>query len=155
MRIWTIHAKYLDSKGLVAAWREGLLAQKVLEEKTIGYKKHPQLTRFRASPNGVDLIRRYLKELMAEARKRGFHFNEDKIGIINTNQEVKIIVTNRQLAYEYELLKMKLKKRDPKKYIELLANSSIMNNAVFSIVIGEIEKWEKVKNEVLALMKTK
>jgi hypothetical protein len=27
MRIWTVHPRYLDPKGLVAAWREALLAQ--------------------------------------------------------------------------------------------------------------------------------
>jgi len=39
MRLWTIHPKYLDAKGLVALWRETLLAKHVLEGKTPGYKK--------------------------------------------------------------------------------------------------------------------
>ena len=30
MRLWSIHPKYLDRQGLLAVWREGLLAQKVL-----------------------------------------------------------------------------------------------------------------------------
>jgi len=30
MRLWTIHPKYLDRQGLLALWREALLAQKVL-----------------------------------------------------------------------------------------------------------------------------
>jgi len=30
MRLWSLHPRYLDAKGLVALWREGLLAQKVL-----------------------------------------------------------------------------------------------------------------------------
>jgi hypothetical protein len=29
-RIWSLHPKYLDARGLVALWREGLLAQAVL-----------------------------------------------------------------------------------------------------------------------------
>ena len=49
MRIWSIHPKYLDTKGLVALWRETLLAKNVLEEKTKGYKYHPQLIRFKSS----------------------------------------------------------------------------------------------------------
>ena len=30
MRIWSLHPEYLDSRGLVALWREALLAQAVL-----------------------------------------------------------------------------------------------------------------------------
>ncbi len=56
MRLWSIHPMYLDSKGLVALWREALLAQNVLLEKTKGYKNHPQLIRFRASKNALGAI---------------------------------------------------------------------------------------------------
>ena len=38
MRLWSIHPKYLGTKGLVALWREALLAQKVLQGNTKGYK---------------------------------------------------------------------------------------------------------------------
>ena len=37
MRLWSIHPKYLDCKGLVALWREALLAKKVLRGKTRKY----------------------------------------------------------------------------------------------------------------------
>lgn len=47
MRLWSLNPKYLDSKGLVALWRESLLAQKVLEGNTRGYTNHPQLLRFK------------------------------------------------------------------------------------------------------------
>ena len=47
MRLWTLHPRYLDARGLVALWREALLAQKVLRGKTRGYRAHPQLQRFR------------------------------------------------------------------------------------------------------------
>ena len=30
MRLWSLHPKYLDTKGLIALWRESLLAQSVL-----------------------------------------------------------------------------------------------------------------------------
>ncbi len=30
MRIWSLHPKYLDRQGLLACWRETLLAQKVM-----------------------------------------------------------------------------------------------------------------------------
>jgi hypothetical protein len=38
MRLWSLHPQYLDPAGLVAVWREGLLAG-----QTKGYKHHPQL----------------------------------------------------------------------------------------------------------------
>ena len=37
MRLWTLHPKYLDPQGLVALWREALLARAVLQGKTRGY----------------------------------------------------------------------------------------------------------------------
>lgn len=49
MRIWSVHPSLLDAKGLVACWRETLLAQKVLQGLTKGYTNHPQLDRFKAS----------------------------------------------------------------------------------------------------------
>lgn len=50
MRIWSVHPSLLDAKGLVACWRETLLAQKVLQGLTKGYKNHPQLDRFSNPP---------------------------------------------------------------------------------------------------------
>jgi hypothetical protein len=52
MRIWSIHPKYLDIKGLVALWREALLAKHVLEGRTKGYRNHPQLDRFKLADKG-------------------------------------------------------------------------------------------------------
>ena len=40
-------------QGLVALWREALLARAVLRGKTRGYRHHPQLHRFRASATPV------------------------------------------------------------------------------------------------------
>jgi hypothetical protein len=51
MRIWSLHPTLLDTKGLVALWREALLAKHVLSGSTIGYQNHPQLKRFKSSPN--------------------------------------------------------------------------------------------------------
>ncbi len=51
MRLWSLHPSYLDAKGLVALWREGLLAQAVLSGQTHGYKNHPQLERFKSQPH--------------------------------------------------------------------------------------------------------
>ena len=53
MRIWSLHPEYLDSRGLVALWREGLLAQAVIRGETKGYRYHPQLARFRRRPSAL------------------------------------------------------------------------------------------------------
>tara|TARA_R110002073_G_scaffold65940_12_gene164397 strand:+ start:408 stop:608 length:201 start_codon:yes stop_codon:yes gene_type:complete len=63
MRLWSLHPKYLDAKGLVALWREGLLAQNVLLGNTKGYKNHPQLMRFKNTSNQSAAIASYLSEL--------------------------------------------------------------------------------------------
>lgn len=67
MRLWTVHPRYLGAKGLVAAWREALLAQKVLAGRTRGYRAHPQLRRFQAHPWPPGAIAAFLRGL-AEPR---------------------------------------------------------------------------------------
>lgn len=47
MRLWSLDPALLDRAALVAGWREGLLAQKVLAGQTKGYRNHPQLDRFK------------------------------------------------------------------------------------------------------------
>src|SRR5436190_15488089 len=79
MRLWTLHPRYLDAKGLVAAWREALLAQKVLEGGTRGYRHHPQLQRFQAQRDPVAGIAEFLRGLASEADRRGYHFDSTKI----------------------------------------------------------------------------
>ena len=72
MRLWTLHPKYLDRQGLVALWREGLLAQAVLRGSTKGYRNHPQLNRFKAHPTPHLAIAYYLHEVNKQATSRGY-----------------------------------------------------------------------------------
>ena len=78
MRIWSLHPRYLDSKGLVACWREVLLARHVLLGLTKGYTQHPQLVRFRAAPRPVEAIDAYLTSLYDEATRRNYKFDPTK-----------------------------------------------------------------------------
>jgi len=142
MRIWSIHPKYLDSKGLVALWRETLLAKSVLENKTKGYRNHPQLQRFKEAKNSLHCINQYLAGVLEEAVKRNFSFNKDKI---KWGFETSIIpVTKSQLAFEMEHLKNKLRTRDRAKLKEILAAKTIASHPLFNIIQGKIEAWEKV-----------
>ncbi|HOO72687.1 MAG TPA: pyrimidine dimer DNA glycosylase/endonuclease V [Spirochaetota bacterium] len=148
MRLWSLSPEYLDQKGLVALWRESLLAQKVLEGRTRGYKKHPQLTRFIRTKNPLASIGLYLKEIYNESVKRGYSFNEAKIKTIPADINP-IPVTAGQINYEMALLKEKLKIRDKKKYAELGAETNPRTNNLFIVVEGGIEEWEKTKSNIL------
>ena len=142
MRIWSLHPKHLDTKGLVALWRETLLAKHVLEGKTRGYKNHPQLNRFRKTKYPIDLINQYLGEVYHEAVRRNFNFDKQKVDW--TFRKRKIPVTTGQMKYEAAHLLAKLKKRDPDKYKKLKSKSTFENHPVFKRVAGEIEEWEIV-----------
>jgi hypothetical protein len=141
MRLWSIHLKFMDTKGLLALWREALLAKHVLEGKTKGYINHPQLKRFKQTQNPVQSINQYLSTVYNEANQRGYHFNKEKI---DWNFEpIKINVTKGQMEYEKNHLLKKLKIRDIEKY-KILLNMKIEANPMFEINEGEIEEWEKV-----------
>ena len=81
---------YLDSKGLVALWREALLAKKVLQNKTRGYKNHSQLLRFKNQKSPVKLINFYLNAIYKESQKRGFNFNPEKIGPVKDDKKIPV-----------------------------------------------------------------
>ncbi|HVN86417.1 MAG TPA: pyrimidine dimer DNA glycosylase/endonuclease V [Candidatus Binatia bacterium] len=98
MRIWSLHPKYLDAPGLVALWRESLLAQAVLRGKTRGYVRHPQLDRFRAQARPVGFLAEYLRGLHAEALRRGYRFAPGKIS--RSHVHTRMTVTRAQLQFE-------------------------------------------------------
>lgn len=140
MRLWTLHPKYLDAKGLVAAWREALLAQKVLQGATRGYRHHPQLARFQAQPEPVGAIAEYLRGLAGEARARDYHFDAGKIARKRGSQTIR--TTRGQLLYEWEHLRRKLRLRAPQRLRELADVQAPEPHPLFEIVPGEIEPWE-------------
>lgn len=141
MRIWSIHPKYLDNIGLVACWRETLLAKHVLLGLTKGYKNHPQLIRFKNSSSPIDYINSYLNEIYLESKNRKYNFDFNKIGNFKNDLE-KIKITNKQIEYEFKHLIVKLKARSLKKYDELKNIDIIESNNLFEIIPGEIEDWE-------------
>ncbi|MDD4871551.1 MAG: pyrimidine dimer DNA glycosylase/endonuclease V [Kiritimatiellae bacterium] len=141
MRIWTIHPKYLDRQGLLALWREGLLAQKVLLGKTQGYRHHPQLERFRNHKTPVAAIATYLEQVYSEATKRGYRFEKAKILPVRTR--TKISETYGQLFYEWEHLKRKLLKRQGK--LTVNQESRPTAHPLFKMVTGKVRSWEKIR----------
>jgi hypothetical protein len=143
MRLWTLHPKHLDAKGLVALWREALLAQKVLRGETKGYKHHPQLLRFARTQNPAAALAAYLKAVHGESVRRGYSFDAGKIG--QKRFRGKIRETRGQLLYEWTHLKRKLKKRDPKRHREVADMKTPTPHPLFKIVPGKVRAWEKTK----------
>lgn len=141
MRLWSLHPKYLDAAGLVAVWREGLLAQAVLRGRTRGYRHHPQVTRFRECPHPVAAIAAYLRGVHDEACRRGYCFDQRRIA--HTRTRVRLVVTQDQLEYEWEHLKHKLRRRDLSAYGRMLAAGPPTAHPLFRIAVGPIAGWEK------------
>lgn len=142
MRLWSLHPCYLDTKGLVACWREGLLARKVLKGETKGYRNHPQLERFKAQAKPIAVLDSYLLAVLEEATRRGFMFNREKIG--PRFSESSIAVTDGQLEYELRHLKIKLKARDIEQYEKVVKIKTPLPNPIFRVIEGSIELWERV-----------
>lgn len=140
MRLWTLHPKYLDRQGLLAVWREGLLAQKVLRGLTKGYTQHPQLQRFKTQTEPLHAIANYLREIQREATQRGYQFDVQKI---SSAPPVPLIpATEGQLYYEWQHLLQKLQQRDPERYRKL-QQVAPKPHPLFQLMSGEIECWEK------------
>jgi len=144
MRLWSLNPKYLDRQGLLAVWREGLLAKKVLEGKTKGYRNHPQLNRFKKSAHPLTYIDAYLYGIYLEAKERGYKFSVEKIANLKILNK-KIKVNSGQVDYEFSHLLNKLRTRDNKKYLELRNKKRPEVHFLFTVVPGQTEEWEVVK----------
>jgi hypothetical protein len=141
MRLWSLHPKYLDSKGLVALWREGLLAQAVLRGRTRGYRHHPQLTRFREHPRPLAAMSNYLEVVYNEARARGYSFDRSKIRA--ARKRVMIPVSQGQVRFEWRHLLRKLRDRSPHTWQSWSKLRIPQAHPLFTVRHGPIEPWEK------------
>jgi hypothetical protein len=141
MRLWTIHPKYLDPQGLVALWREALLARAVLRGQTRGYRHHPQLERFRAHALPRYAINAYLAVIHSEAMARGYAFDKHKIGPLRSVHSIS--VTTGQISYEWQHLLGKLSVRSQVLRQKWRAVRMPLCHPLFTSVSGLIEPWER------------
>jgi hypothetical protein len=139
MRLWTLDPSHLDTRGIVALWREALLAKAVLRNRTRGYRHHPQLSRFRDHPDPVAAINTYLREIFAEAERRGYRFDGRKLRGPTTT--VKIRCSRAQLRYEWSHLLGKLRVRAPHVY-RLARDARPKAHAMFELTTGPVAAWE-------------
>ena len=143
MRLWTIHPRYLDPQGLVALWRESLLARAVLRGQTRGYRHHPQLARFLAHPSPRYAINAYLAAIHAEATTRGYRFDAGKVGPLRTVEP--ILTTTGQVSHEWRHLLRKLAVRNPKLHDRWRTVRVPRCHPLFNRVEGPLESWERVE----------
>ncbi len=141
MRLWSLHPSHLDRAGLVAGWREALLAQAVLAERTNGYRNHPQLVRFRESPDAIRSIGAFLTGLHHEALERGYRFNASKI--LSPGLDLQPLpVTDGQMEFEWQHLGTKLAVRSPE-FAERWSRGQATPHPLFVVRPGGIEPWER------------
>lgn len=141
MRLWTLHPRYLDPQGLVALWREALLARAVLRGMTRGYRHHPQLLRFRAHPQPRSAINAYLAAIADEAAARGYAFDRSRIGPVRSIDCIEC--TDGQLAAEWRHLLGKLAARNPGFRARWRGIDRPQSHPLFEIVPGPPAHWEK------------
>ncbi len=141
MRLWTIHPRYLDAKGLVALWREALLAKAVLRGETRGYRNHPQLARFREHALPRAAINAYLAAVHAEATARGYAFDRSKIG--PARKLAPIEATSGQIEYERRHLLRKLSVRDAALHRRWRDAKVMKVHPLFRRVRGPIADWDR------------
>ncbi|KXO89850.1 hypothetical protein AXK56_06750 [Tsukamurella pulmonis] len=144
MRIWSVHPRYLDRQALVACWRETLLAQAVLAGRTKGYTQHPQLERFRATPEPLAAAGSYLAALADEADARGYRFDRARIDEPATTV-APIDVTDGQLDLEWAHLAAKLAARNPEvaeRWREVVTPDP---HPSFQRVPGPVASWERAQ----------
>lgn len=143
MRLWSLHPRYLDTKGLLALWRESLLAQNVLLGLTKGYRHHPQLARFRAAADPALAIGSYLAAVASEADRRGYAF--DRAKIVRHGDCAEIDVTLGQIEYEWRHLLAKLKNRSIGMYEQVNDVAAPEAHPLFRVVPGDVEEWERAQ----------
>lgn len=141
MRLWSLHPDYLDRQGLVALWRESLLAQKVLAGQTIGYRRHPQLVRFVGHPEPRAAIAAYLRAIVPESERRGYRFDASRIG--DGGDVSPLEVTEAQLRFERNHLYAKLQLRDVARARGLSDVDIPRPHPLFRVVAGPIADWER------------
>ncbi|WP_405218853.1 pyrimidine dimer DNA glycosylase/endonuclease V [Agrococcus sp. Ld7] len=142
MRLWSLHPAALDRQGLVACWREGLLAQAVLAGRTRGYTRHPQLQRFQCQPEPIASIGAYLAAVAAEADARGYRFDRariDRAPLAGDPAAPRIPVSEGQLAFELAHLRRKLVVRSP----EVQLPAEPLPHPLFTVEPGPVADWER------------
>ena len=141
MRLWTLHPKYLDAKGLVAAWREALLAQAVLRDRNDWLPK----------PSSTDPVPpltltgskyRVLSSRAACRGKPAWVSVRPRKDRLPRGGRSRLKATLGQLGYEWKHLRAKLAIRDKAWLASLGRVARPDAHPTFRVVPGDVEDWE-------------
>lgn len=145
MRIWTIHPKHLDRRGLGGAWREAHQAQSILVRHEAGepygsipYGMHPQLDRFKACVDPLGALGAVLEVIRDEGLRRGYNY---KAAVVRVDESARLWISEAQLAYERLHLLRKLRERDPVMADALPEIPDVMPMVDF--IDGGVAGWER------------
>jgi len=148
MRLWSLHPRYLDRAGLTGGWRDALLAQAVLAGRTTGYRAHPQLSRFRLHPDPHAAMGAFLSALADEAEQRGYRFDRSRIdrpaAMLQSAGVAPIVVTQGQVAFEWQHLLAKLALRSPERHAAATQVQTPELHPLFVLGPGPVEEWERM-----------
>lgn len=111
MSLWTVHPKYLDKQGLISLWREGLLAQKVLNGELDVKLSNPIWRQFRQAENPLKAIGSSPSLWRRKGARGGYKFSHEKI-IYPNFEDYEIPVRPQDLIFEMKHLRGRLKLRD-------------------------------------------
>jgi hypothetical protein len=138
MCLWSLHPEYQDPRGLVALWREALWCRRFSEVKG-AVMSPPSIGSFSGFGVARRPLPRYLYVVYAEAERRGYHFDVQRIpseGHVDC-----VEVTHGQLAYEREYLKQSCN-RSPSWLTSIESASIPKPHPLFCIVSGTVAEWE-------------
>lgn len=141
MRLWSVDPALLDRAALIAGWREGLLAQKVLDGRTRGYRSHPQLVRFQSLDEPVGGMVAWLEGLADEADRRGYRFDRTRL-LRPGNDTIRIELTDGQLELEWHHLRAKVRDRDASWWARI-EHAEPAAHPMFTLVAGPVAPWER------------
>lgn len=141
MRLWSVSPAQLDRAALVAGWREGLLAQKVLRGLTKGYRSHPQLVRFRELDDPVLGVATWLHGLADAADERGYRFDRTRV-VVAADATLRLPLTRGQLELEWRHLRAKVRERD-EAWWPRIAEAEPSPHPMFDLIEGPVATWER------------
>ena len=142
MRLWSLHPRYLDPKGLVALWREALARPGRAPGAIPGD--------IATIPSCSDSARSPLRVAASPSTFGPCTRNRSSEATASTGARLctggtvaRVDVTRGQLDFEWRHLLAKLEKRNPPVLEALQNTGDPAPHPLFRVVPGAIEEWER------------
>lgn len=133
MRIWKVHPKYLDQKGLSGQWFEAIIAKNSLISKDGYWYNNPQMDIFKNSEDPIDAVNSYLEEVWVEGIRRGYKFKSEYFD--DYCPLVTIPITHEDLYSDMNLLGDRVHKRDIDWYNDIwMTGMRVVPHPLFKVI---------------------